>query len=381
MELASILETHWPGFARAHRHLLTAAHDRAAAAVLACRTAALGAQVYRCGDCDKTHIAFHSCNHRACPKCGGQQQQEWAQAQEAKLLPVPYFMITFTLPEQLRGFARKHQRWFYDVMFDAVAGTLKDFAKDARHLGGMAGFTAVLHTWTRQMQYHPHLHVIMPGVALRKDGLRIFRAKGAKFLFPVKALGAAFRNRLRKAIERHDSEAGTTHHTQIDPHLWKVAWVVDSRGVGNGQSAVRYLARYVSKTALSQQRLLGYDPQGNVRLNCQNSGSGQWQAITLTPHEFLRRWSQHVLPKGLMRLRHYGFLSAAAKHKLERLREILGAATPAPTSAEPTTPVRPNCPCCGKAMHLRGRVEALPLWRDQLQARLTARGPPQNQAA
>ena len=323
MDLASILTAHWPRFAASHRHLLTRAHYRAADAVMSCRTPALGAQVYRCGDCAKVHFAYHSCNHRACLKCGGQAQAEWTAAQEAKLLPVSYLirspppapsplrgslsavclaataaarlMLTFTLPEQLRRFAYQQQAWFYDAMFAAVSSTLNTFARDAKHLGGTPGFTAVLHTWTRQMAYHPHLHVIMPGVVLSEDGLSLRKAKGAKYLFPVKALGAAFRYRLMKLIMARDKAEGSRHLSQIDTHVWRTAWVVDSRGVGNGQAAVRYLARYVNKTALSEQRLLGYDPAGNLRLNCQSSATGEWSVITLSPAEFLRRWCQHML--------------------------------------------------------------------------------------
>lgn len=374
MDLASILTAHWPRFAASHRHLLTRAHYRAADAVISCRTPALGAQVYRCGDCAKVHFAYHSCNHRACCKCGGQAQAEWTAAQEAKLLPVSYFMLTFTLPEQLRRFAYQQQAWFYDALFAAVSSTLNTFAHDAKHLGGAPGFTAVLHTWTRQLAYHPHLHVIMPGVVLSEDGLSLRRAKGAKYLFPVKALGAAFRHRLMKLIMTRDKAEGTRHLSQIDPHLWRIPWIVDSRGVGNGQAAVRYLARYVNKTALSEQRLLGYDNHGNLRLNCQSSATGEWTSITLSPDEFLRRWCQHILPKGLMRVRHYGFLSAAAKAKLARLRHILGELTPPrPPALEP--PVI-KCACCGKPMLSVGRIEAFPLWRTLLHHTPPTRGPP-----
>jgi hypothetical protein len=377
--LASILSAHWLRFVATHRHLLTRAHYRAAAAVLACRTSVLGAQVYRCGDCAKVHFAYHSCNHRACPQCGGHEQAQWTAAQEAKLLPVRYFMLTFTLPEQLRRVAYQQQAWFYDAMFVAVSSTLNAFARDARHLGGTPGFTAVLHTWTRQMQFHPHLHVIMPGVVLSADGLRLHRAKGRKYLFPIRALGTAFRHRLMKLILARDKTEGTRHHRQIDPHVWRIRWNVYSRAVGNGQPAVRYLARYVAKTALSEQRLLGYDPKGNVRLNCQSSATGEWSVITLKPDEFLRRWSLHILPKGLMRVRHYGFLSAAAKAKLERLRQILGVATP--PAAPPSEAIQIKCACCGEPMRLVGRLEPLALWKSAYFGPIVHnRGPPQNNA-
>ena len=201
-----------------------------------------------------------------------------------------------------------------------------------------------------QMQYHPHLHVIMPGLALSADGLRVRRAKGKRWLFPVKALGAAFRNRVRQLMAARDREQATQHLASLDAKVWRQAWVIDAQGVGRGQTAVRYLARYVNKTAISEPRLLGYDEAGHLRLNCQDSRSRRWHVVTLSVEEFLRRWCLHVLPKGLVRVRHYGFLSAAAKKKRERLHQILG--TQAAPRPQPIPPAAPKCPCCGKPMTL-----------------------------
>lgn len=358
MELAAVFAAHWGRFASTHRHLLTAAHYRAAEAVLCCRTAELGGQVHHCGDCKRQAYVYHSCNHRACPKCGGREQKEWAAAQEAKLLRAAYFMLTFTLPCELRTFAYRQQRWFYDLMFKAMALTLTDFAHDEKHLGGTPGFTSVLHTWTREMQHHPHLHVIMPGLALSADGLRLRRSKAKRYLFPVKALGAAFRNRVRMLLAARDEQEHTRHLQEIDRAVWHKPWVVDVQAVGRGKTAVRYLARYVNKTALSEQRLLGYDEAGNIRLNCQDSGTGRWHTVTLSVEEFLRRWCLHVLPKGLVRVRHHGFLSAAAKKKFERLHQILGTKpTPKPPPLESPAP---KCPCCGKPMTLLRLIKRPP---------------------
>ena len=274
------------------------------------------------------------------------------------MLPVPYFMLTFTVPGELRTLAYREQGWFYDLMFEAVAGVLRDFSLDPHHFGGTPGFTAVLHTWTRQMQHHPHVHVIMPGVALSKDGLRIRRAKHRKYLFPVKALGAAFRNRMSRLIRERDAKAQTKHFPQIERAVWSKPWVVDGQGVGKGETALRYLARYVNKTAISEQRLLGYDEEGRIRLNCQDSESGHWRVMTLSADEFLRRWCLHVLPKGLMRIRHYGFLSAAARKKYERIHEILQSRPlPRPRRLESE---KPKCPCCGKDMVLLRVIERWP---------------------
>lgn len=372
MDLASIFTAHWRRFAATHRHHLTAAHYRAARAVMACRTAELGGQVHHCGDCEgQRRYVYHSCNHRACPKCGGREQKEWAQAQEAKLIPrVPCFMLTFTLPEELRRTAYREQAWFYDAMFKAASETLMDFAQDERHLGGTPAFTAVLHTWTRQMQHHPHLHIIMPGIALSADGLRVRRSKAKKYLFPIKAIAAAFRHRLGKAILHHDRSEGTRHHAQIDPQVWRKSWVIDAQAAGRGHSALRYLARYVHKSAVSEPRLQGYDERGNIRLNCQDSGSGKWSIITLSVDEFLRRWSLHVLPKGHVRVRHYGLHSAAAKTKWQRLHHILGTRPAAKPAAIPAA--KPKCPCCGNDMVLLRLIPPLPrAW-----LHLPARAPP-----
>ncbi|TLD68528.1 IS91 family transposase [Phragmitibacter flavus] len=354
MDLAAIFARHWSRFAASHAHLLTGAHHRAARAVLSCRTAELGGQVHHCAECLEARFVYHSCNHRSCIKCGGREQKQWAAAQEAKLLPVRYFMLTFTLPDELRRFAYAHQKWFYDVMFKATAALLMDFAQDEKHLGGMPGFTSVLHTWTRQMQHHPHVHVIMPGVALSEDGLRVRRAKGRRYLFPVKALAVAFRHRISTLIKASDDKHGTRHHSTIPAEVWSKSWVVDARAVGKGDHALRYLARYVNKTAVSEPRLLGYDVQGNIRLNCQDSGTGKWRVIRLTPDDFLRRWCLHVLPKGLVRVRHYGLLSAAAKKRRLGVQEILGHVPR--RKPKPLVVEKPKCPCCGKEMVLVMRM-------------------------
>ena len=391
MKLVSIFTAHWERFVEGSQAMLTAAHYRAARAVQWCRTAALGGQLYECPDCDKQKFAWHSCNHRSCLQCGAQDQQEWAAAQEAKLLRAPYFMITVTLPEELRRFVYKEQEWFYGLFFAAVSGALKDLGQDPKHLGGSIGMTAVLHTWTREMHYHPHLHVIMPGVAIDQDGHRIQRAKGRRYLFPKAVLNVVFRNRIKKLLTEKDAKDKTRHMDEIDPDIWKKPWVINAKAVGKGRSALRYLAKYVFKSALSESRLLGYDAGGRIRLNCQDSGTGAWHERHLAPTEFLRRWSLHVLPKGLMRVRHYGFLSAAGKKRRERVATIIGVqpselppvttdpdkagsaaqegnvAVPPATAAtadagEKASRSVPPCPCCGKTMEFVRRIKPLDLW-------------------
>ncbi len=372
MDLAAVFTAHWRRYAARARHLLCAAHYQAARAVMACRTAALGGHLHACSECQEKQFVYHSCNHRSCSQCGGREQKDWAAAQEAKLLTrVPYFMLTFTIPSELRTFAYKHQAWFYEAMFKAMQQTLNEFAHDPKHLGGTPGYSAVLHTWTREMQHHPHLHVIMPGIALSADGLSLVRAKGDRYLFPVHALAAYFRNRMRDLIAQRDAQQKTEHLGQIEASVWQMKWIIHNKAVGRGQSALRYLARYVKKSALSEQRLLGYDEQGNLLLNCQNSSTGKWHIVTLTPDEFLRRWSLHVLPKGLMRVRHYGWHSAAGKAKLERVQTILQQrAKPPPAKSEVA---KPKCPCCGKDMIWQRKLERPNRWLEALKEHLDER--------
>lgn len=353
LELADVLRRHWADFARANAFMLTAAHHAAARAVMACRTPELGGHVQACVECGHHRLLFHSCNHRACPKCGGLDQARWAARQEARLLPVPYFLLTFTIPQELRPAAYCLQREFYEAMFDAVNDTLHEFAMDPKRLGGQPGFIAILHTWTREMIYHPHIHVLMPGVALSADGLRVRTARcdrGAGYLFPVKALSAAFRNRLKRRVLPLLGKLGQFP----DPAIWGGKWVTDARGVGTGRAAVRYLARYVTKSALTNRRLLGYTSDGKrIILNCQNSKTGKWNRLQLTPDELIRRWCLHVLPPRLRRLRAFGFLSPRSKQRLNRVAQIL-ATTIAPTTDEDVREIK--CPKCSGAMEFEGDI-------------------------
>ena len=359
MKLANIFDRHWETFAGMKPYLLNAAHHRAAQAVLSCRTAALGAQVHECEDCQRKQVQYHSCHHRACPQCDKHKQQEWSQQQEAKLLDVGYYMLTFTLPAELRNTCYKNQQWFYGLMFDTMRDTLKALDLQHRRLvpdgakhSHTQGFTAVLHTWTREMEYHPHLHVVMPGVSLASDGQRIHRPGRANYLIPHRALAKRFKILLRRKLAEHDAMEGRTDLSTVKPAAWAKRWVVDVQSVGSGREALRYLSRYVHRTALSEERLVGEAADGRIKLNCQHSRTRQWRIVSLAPHELLRRWCLHVLPKGFTRVRHYGFLSAAAVEKFGQIRRILQMPeTPRP----PRSPIgKPECPCCKRPMKLLG---------------------------
>lgn len=322
LRLAEILADHWDSYAQKNSTRLTSAHYRAVRAVLSCRTPAMGGRVYTCG-CGKIHYSYHSCNHRSCPQCGSADQQAWSLKQEARLLPgITYYMITFTVPAELRSVFLAFPKEAYGALMRESAGALKDVIA-TKYKGAETGFTSVLHTWGRQVQHHPHVHMIVPAVAYDPvTSEPVLPKKPADFLVHYKPLAARFRTRLRLALEEiEELTLSPEARRALSPSK---QLNVKVKPVGKGKTAVRYLARYAMKSAFSEKRLLGYDAQGNIRLKWTCSNTGKVGVLTLHPHEFIRRWLIHVLPKGFARIRHFGFMSAAAKKKRLRLRALLG---------------------------------------------------------
>lgn len=323
LSLAEVLREHWESYALEHRAHLASAHYRAVRRVLACRTPELGGRRYRCDDCGKYHYAYHSCNHRNCPQCGALDQQIWSARQEAKLLPVPYFMITFTVPAELRPLCKAHPGELYDLIMKESAAALQDVI--ATKLGGTAGFTGAFHTWGRQMQHHPHYHIIIPGLAFDKGTGTLIHPSKDDFLVHYHPLADRFRTRLERAlIEEHP---GFLKEFQLEASAIFTPdkkWVSHVKAVGRGKTALRYLARYVQRSAFHPKRLLGYNAEGKILLEWFCSDTGQRGVMKLAPAEFIRRWLIHVLPKGFTRVRHYGYLSSAAKATRLKIRLLLG---------------------------------------------------------
>ncbi len=348
--LDEVLRDHWRDFARRHASRLGDARHRAARAVMSCRTPALGGHIWRCG-CHHHHVhyAYHSCNHRSCPQCGALDQQKWAATQEARLLPgVPYFLVTLTVPDALRGLCKLEPAILYDLLLRESAGALKDLC--ATKLGGVPGFTTVLHTWGRQMQHHPHVHVVIPAVVLDKRGKVARFPDKPDFLIHGTPLATRFRNRLELALK--------TDHPQLHsllleqhPQVFAGKWVADVRHTGSGRPALRYLARYVFRSALGPGRLLGYDKSGNIRLLCHESGTNRPHVITLGVDDFLKRWLTHVLPQGFVRVRHHGWMSGAARKTRLLVRALVSGELDEPKPVLPEPPV-PRCPHCGAEMKL-----------------------------
>lgn len=345
LPLAEVLAEHWPRYAGTHRKRLCNAHYRAVHRTLACRTPALGGRLYACGSCHKRHFAYHSCNHRSCPDCGSYEQQAWSARQEAKLLPVPYFMVTFTLSAELRQACLAHPKELYDLILKQSAQALRDVIA-TRCGGAQAGFTSVLHTWGRQLQHHPHVHCIVPALAWQAQQKRPVFPKEDDFLVHYQPLAERFRNLMRRSLrEQHPEIWKELPPAAIRTLLPGTQWNVQLQAVGRGKTAVRYLARYVKRSAIGPKRLIGYDSKNNIRLHWTSSRTGKAGVMALAPSELLRRWLIHVLPKGFSRVRHYGFMSSAAVRTRQAIRLHLGA-DPAPLPELPD-PAPHTCPDCG----------------------------------
>jgi len=341
MDLADVVRRHGPAYLERFGERMPSAHRRALEAILRCHTPACGGSVYQCPQCGDLHFHYHGCGHRACGQCGHAAAQAWLERQTARLLPVDYFLATFTVPEALRPWIRADPKFFYDLLLRESAATLQDVAAQPRYgLEGQLGFLSVLHTWSRQLIYHPHVHCVIPAVALREDG-SLGWPRQRDFLLPVQRLSARWRSRLRQALFALRPEIAA----QIQPSVWRSPWVVHLQPAGHGRQALEYLSRYIFRTAISSARLLWQDDQ-NVCFSYTDSQSGQKRECILSGLEFLRRFLQHVLPKGFHRVRSYGWLGGAARESYEHIRALLNAlGSPSPKPAPRAPVLCAHCHC------------------------------------
>ena len=353
LDLADILRRHWPAYLKKFGGRILPSHRRAVAAMLRCRTPALGGQLYRCARCGKLHGAYHSCNHRACPKCGHHDATEWIAKQKTLLLPVPCFLLTFTVPAQLRPFIRAQQKLFYPLLFAQSAAALADIAADSKRWGVELGFLGLLQTWTRDLRYHPHIHYLVPGGGLSPDQLRWLQVPDPQFLLSEPVLAARFRTRLQRALQQNDPKL----YLSIPRKVWSQKWVVDVLPVGRGEPALKYLSAYIYKTAISAQRLLGCDDT-SVSFRYRESASGQEKLCRLSGEAFLHRFLQHILPCGFQRVRYFGWLAPAASKRRARILALLDWKAPpliAPAALPP-----PHCPHCQIPMKRIGTLPRAP---------------------
>ena len=304
--------------------------------IMQCRTAALGGHLERCDQCGHTQIAYDSCRNRHCPKCQASARAEWLEERAADLLPVGYFHVFFTLPNQLSPLALQNKRVIYGLLFQAASETLLEIGADPRHLGAEIGFLAVLHTWGQSLQHHPHLHCIVPGGGLSSDHSRWVTCRKGFFL-PVKVLSRLFRRKficdLRKTFEEGTLVCAgkLSHLVQKDSfenlldELNRHEWVVYAKApFGNPEQVLKYLAHYTHRVAISNHRLLEFS-EGRVTFSYKDYAAGNaTKAMTLDAQEFTRRFLLHILPKGFVRIRHYGFLgNRCRREKLGLCRRLI----------------------------------------------------------
>ena len=326
---------------------LSPAQRRALWAITHCRTPALGGRAFACKDCGQVHFAWHSCNHKACPQCGRAATGRWVQRELGKLVQAPYFLVTFTLPAQLRDcFFGPYAREAYDLFFTAVSQALSDKLTTAKGLHAAThGFTAVLHTWNQRLEFHPHVHCLVPGAGLDARG-RFVRVRQPNFLVHQPLLQAAFRQQLRRLFQ--------VHGWQVDPVVWSKDWGVHIQPAGNGAAALKYLGAYVARTAISDGRLLRVTNR-TVAFRWKNRDANRSEVLCLDGVEFVRRYLRHVLPRGLRSIRYYGFCHPTAKAR--RLRVQLHSGRPVQFGAAMASgdiPAKPPlCPGCQQPMQLQ----------------------------
>jgi putative transposase/transposase-like zinc-binding protein len=350
--LNQIFRRYGPAYRVQYGERLLPSHRAAMAAMEGCRTEVLGGHVYTCPACATTRYSYHSCKNRHCPTCRQDAAQAWLARQQDLLLPVPYFLVTFTLPPALRDLARTEQRRLYTLLFRASAAALQHLAHDPRFLGGQIGMLGVLQTWTRDLRFHPHVHYLVPALALAADG-RLRRPRNGAFLVPVKPLGILFRAKLRAALRQ------TELYRQVPTASWRQTWVVDCRGVGSGAAALKYLAPYIFRVALSNKGIVGLR-NDQVTFHYRDGDTKQVRTCTLPALSFMGRFLQHVLPKGFVKVRYYGLFSRRGRAVLVQMRQQLAVALSSVTTAarQPSRPVGAaalviNCPLCGQPMQAR----------------------------
>ncbi len=346
LEVAEIFRLHGPQYREKFGAAMLPSHRRAMQDIEQCRTATLGGQLYYCNQCQTERYSYHSCQNRHCPKCGNQQANEWLDQQQNLLLPIPYFLVTFTLPQELRAVARSNQKTIYNLLFRTSSQALLKLAQDPRFVGGRVGIVGVLHTWTRQLLYHPHVHYIVTGGGLSADGN--WKSARPDFLVPEKALAVIFRAKLRDELKN------TGLFAAVDRRVWKKRWVVDCEAVGKGEAAFKYLATYIFRVAISNNRLRKLH-DGQVTFSYKESATDQLKRCTVTAAEFIRRFLQHVLPNRFIKVRYYGLLSPAHRQLLQRARQLLSATT-SKLNREAVKTTAPlallSCPHCGGPLTL-----------------------------
>jgi len=361
--MAKVLAVFGAKYRREYGDRIPRAHLDAMDSMEWCRTLTLGGHIVDCPECPEgKKYAYHSCNHRSCPKCGSQRTAKWTEDRRKELLPVPYQMGTFTLPEETRRLVRTHQRKLYPAFFQASSETLLEIGADPKYIGGRLGLLGVLHTWSATNEYHPHIHYMIPTVAIGPDGEMIHI--NPNWLAPQKVLAARFRKKfvaLARAAVPGIEFPGSVFHKD---------WVVDVQpGAAGDERALRYLARYVHRTGMSDHRIVDVTEK-EVVFRYRDRQKKKFRKMRLPGKDFLRRTLQHVLPKGFHKVRYYGFWSPGARARLLELKERLTHELAAKIAQRPSSPSRPAtklrdwllCPSCKARRVIVGTFLPIPRW-------------------
>ena len=378
--VAEVIRSCLDEFLERYDSVLTPEQRRALKDLVSCRTAALGGHVLGCPECGHQQIAYNSCGNRHCPTCQATAAARWLEARAAELLPVPYFHLVFTLPDALDPIALANPRVVYDLLLRTAAETVLELAADPELLGAQTGVLAVLHTWGQNLQFHPHVHCVVPGGGLSPDGTRWVASPGHFFL-PVRVLSRLFRGKflagLRAAFAKGELRFAADQFEQASSEAAHTDWVVYAKPpFGGPEQVLKYLARYTHRAAISNARLLDFE-DGMVRFRYKDYAHGNRRRVmTLTALEFVRRLLLHVLPTGFQRIRHYGILANRNRHeKLTLCRQLLGpVAAGERESSEETKEARESpssitptrvCPVCGAGrMIVIGELPPMPVGRE-----------------
>jgi hypothetical protein len=375
LEVADILRAHEARFLDKNRSWLSFQQLTVLRAIARCRTAALGGHLDSCSQCGHQAISYNSCRNRHCPKCQTQARQRWLTAREQEVLGVPYFHVVFTLPHELNPLCQRNQTLLYNLLFRSSAAAMLEVAADPKRLGAEIGFLSILHTWGQNLLLHPHIHCVVPAGGLAPGHQRWIHPKYAFFL-PVKVLGRVLRRKFLQGLRcafrsKKLCFSGAAVHLaapkQFSALLQKLRrqdWVVYAKAAFGGPGAVlRYLGRYTHRVAISNHRLIAHEGD-QVTFRWKDYARGNKQRLmTLSAEEFLRRFVQHILPRGFVRIRQFGFLANACRTQLLAVsRQLLAFIPDVPASSSDLPPkAEQKCPHCGAPLHIQERFSALQL--------------------
>jgi hypothetical protein len=366
LEVADVLRASGSSFWERNGSHLAWQHRKVMDAIVRCRTATLGGHRDQCLRCGHQAISYNSCRNRHCPKCQGNARAKWLAARSAELLPVPYFHVVFTLPHELSSLVLQNKRLLYDLLFRTSAATLLEVARDPKHLGADIGLLTVLHTWGQNLQHHPHVHCVVPAGGLTLDGSG-WVAASPRFFLPVRVLSRVFRGKFTAALKQLLLQNKLQFHSSLQqlarPELFRQflrqlftnEWVVYAKPpFGGAEHVLNYLARYTHRVAISNHRLVAFT-EDRVSFRWKDyAAGGKQKVMTVSTDEFLRRFLIHVLPKGLVRIRHFGlFANRRRTASLLRCREVLGAPS-SPQQPQPT--IHTRCPLCSGDMLIVKRI-------------------------